>query len=105
VADYSKPGRIVIFNPKTGKATWEYSVASGERMLDHPSLALELPTGDVIVNDDARHRVLVIDRMTKEIVWQYGVTDTPGHAPGYLFYPDGMDIDVFRDWKAALAGR
>jgi DNA-binding beta-propeller fold protein YncE len=105
VADYSKPGRIVIFNPKTGKATWEYAVASGEKMLDHPSLALELPTGDVIVNDDARHRVLVIDRTTKEIVWQYGVTDTPGHAPGYLFYPDGMDIDVFRDWKAALAGR
>jgi hypothetical protein len=33
------------------------------------------------------------------------VTDTPGHARGYLFYPDGMDIDVFRDWKAALAGR
>jgi len=105
VADYSKPGRIVIFNPKTGKATWEYAVAGGEKMLDHPSLALELPTGDVIVNDDARHRVLVIDRATKEIVWQYGVTDTPGHAPGYLYYPDGMDIDVFRDWKAALAGR
>ena len=105
VADYSKPGRIVIFNPKTGKATWQYAVASGEKMLDHPSLALELPTGDVVVNDDARHRVLVIDRTTKEIVWQYGVTDTPGHAPGYLFYPDGMDIDMFRDWKAALPGR
>ena len=51
-------------------------------MLDHPSLALELPNGNIIVNDDARHRVLVIDRATKAIVWQYGVTDTPGHAPG-----------------------
>jgi hypothetical protein len=93
----------VIFDPKTGKPTWEYFAASGEKMLNHPSLALELPTGDVILNDDQRHRVLVIDRVTKEIIWQYGVTDTPGHAPGYLFYPDGMDIDVFRDWKAALA--
>jgi outer membrane protein assembly factor BamB len=101
VADYSKPGKIVIFDPKTGKASWEYSVARGEKMLDHPSLALELPTGDVVVNDDLRHRVLVIDRSSKEIVWQYGVTDTPGHAPGYLFYPDGMDIDLFRDWKTA----
>lgn len=105
VADYSKPGKIVIFDPKTGKASWEYSVASGEKMLDHPSLALELPTGDVVVNDDARHRVLVIDRSSKEIVWQYGVTDTPGHAPGYLFYPDGMDIDLFRDWKTAPSRR
>ncbi len=105
VADFSKPGRIVIFDPGTGKATWEYAEAAGENMLDHPSLALELPTGDIVVNDDRRHRVLVIDRATKRITWQYGVTDTPGHAPGYLFYPDGMDIDVFRDWKGALAGK
>ena len=105
VADYSKPGRIVIFDPKTGRKTWEYFVPAGEKMLDHPSLALELPTGDVVVNDDERHRVLVIDRATKAIAWQYGVTDTPGHAPGYLFYPDGMDIDVFRDWKGAVAGK
>lgn len=101
VADYSKPGRVVIFDPKTGRATWEYAVKAGEKMLDHPSLALELATGDIVVNDDLRHRVVVIDRATKDITWQYGVTDKPGHAPGYLFYPDGMDIDVFRDWKSA----
>jgi hypothetical protein len=100
VADFSKPGRVVIFDPKTGKRTWEYFEKSGERMLDHPSLALELPTGDIIVNDDARHRVIVIDRATKAIIWQYGVTDVAGHAPGYLFFPDGMDLDVYRDWKA-----
>lgn len=103
VADYWKPGRVVIFNPATHKITWEYSVAQGEGMLDHPSLAMELPNGDVILNDDLRHRVLVIDRNTKQIIWQYGVTDQPGHQPGYLFYPDGLDIDVFRDWKGALA--
>ncbi len=102
VADYSKPGRVVIFDPKTHKISWEYFVRSGEGMLDHPSLAVELPNGDVVLNDDLRHRVLVIDRDTKAIIWQYGVTDKPGHQPGYLFYPDGLDIDVFRDWKAAL---
>jgi len=103
VADFSKPGRIVIFDPKTRKITWEYFVREGESMLDHPSLALELQNGNVIANDDARHRVIVIDRVTKAIVWQYGVTDTPGHAPGFLFFPDGMDIDVFRDWKGQLS--
>ena len=105
VADFSKPGRIVVFDPKTRKVSWEYFVREGESMLDHPSLALELPNGNIIANDDQRHRVVVIDRATKAIVWQYGVTDTPGHAPGYLFYPDGMDLDVFHDWKGALAGR
>ena len=102
VADYAKPGRVVIFDPRSKKITWEYFVREGEGMLDHPSLALELPNGDVILNDDLRHRVLVIDRDSKAIIWQYGVTDQPGHLPGSLFYPDGMDIDVFRDWKAAL---
>ena len=105
VADFSKPGRVVIFDPKSGKISWEYFEKSGEGMLDHPSLALELPNGNVILNDDQRHRVLVIDRASKKIVWQYGVTDTPGHEPGYLFFPDGMDIDVFRDWKGTLPRR
>ena len=102
VADYSKPGRVVIFDPATGKVVWEYIQKSGEAMLNHPSLALELPTGDIVLNDDWRNRVLVIDRQTKKIVWQYGVTDTAGHAPGYLSYPDGLDIDVYHDWKTAL---
>ncbi len=105
VADYSKPGKVVIFDPKTGRATWEYFVRAGEGMLDHPSLAVELPNGNVVVNDDKRHRVIVIDRKTKAIAWQYGVTDKAGHKPGYLNYPDGMDIDIFRDWKAAAKGR
>lgn len=103
VADYAKPGRVVIFDPKTGNVTWDYFVKQGEGMLDHPSLAMELPTGDVMLNDDYRHRVIVIDRQTKKITWQYGVTDTKGDAPGLLNNPDGIDIDVFRDWKAALA--
>lgn len=104
VADFWKPGRVVIFDPATRKVIWDYFVKEGEQMLDHPSLARELPgTGDIIVADDLRHRVIVIDRKTKEIIWQYGVTDQPGHKPGYLFYPDGFDIDVFRDWKRALA--
>ncbi len=64
-----------------------------------------MPTGDILVADDLRHRVIVIDRQTKEIVWQYGVTDKTGHAPGYLWYPDGFDIDVFRDWKKSLGAR
>jgi outer membrane protein assembly factor BamB len=106
VADFSRPGRVVIFDPASGRITWEYFVREGEAMLDHPSLARELPdTRDVIVVDDLRHRVVVIDRATKAIIWQYGVTDRTGHAPGYLFYPDGFDLDVFRDWKAALGRR
>jgi outer membrane protein assembly factor BamB len=100
VADYSKPGRVIIFDPVKRKVTWDYFARSGEAMLDHPSLAQELPNGDVILNDDYRHRVIVIDRQTKQIIWQYGVTDHPGNGPGQLNNPDGLDIDVFRDWRS-----
>jgi DNA-binding beta-propeller fold protein YncE len=100
VADFSKPGRVVIFDPATGKPTWEYYETSGEKMLDHPSLARELPgTRDVIIVDDLHERVIVVDRETKEIIWQYGVPGVKGHPPGYLNYPDGLDLDVFRDWR------
>lgn len=106
VADFWKPGRVVIFDPATKKVTWEYFVEKGEGMLDHPSLARELPgTGDIIVADDLRHRVVVIDRQTKKIIWQYGTTDKKGHKPGYLFYPDGFDLDVYRDWRATRAAQ
>ena len=101
VADYSKPGRVIVFDPKQHKVTWDYFPKSGEAMLNHPSLAQELPNGDVILNDDYRHRVIVIDRQTKQIIWQYGVTDHKGSGPGELNNPDGIDIDVFRDWRPA----
>jgi DNA-binding beta-propeller fold protein YncE len=105
VADYAKPGAVVVFNPLTRKVIWQYRVESGEAALDHPSLAEELPNGDILLNDDWRDRVLVIDRQTKHIIWQYGTTDTKGHTPGLLWYPDGMDEDIYHDWKSALAKR
>jgi outer membrane protein assembly factor BamB len=103
VADFWKPGRVMIFDPATRKVQWEYFVKDGEKMLDHPSIARELPdTGDILVVDDLNDRVVVIDRKTKEFIWQYGQKNVKGHKPGLLNYPDGVDIDVYRDWKTAL---
>ena len=104
VADFVKPGRVVIFDPATGKIVWEYFVASGEASLDHCSIARELPiTGDILVVDDLNDRVVVIDRETKKFIWQYGKKGEKGFKPGLLNYPDGVDIDVFRDWKPKAA--
>jgi hypothetical protein len=60
--------------------------------MDHPSLAMALPNGDIAVNDDFRDRVIVVNPRTRRIVWQYGHTDVGGTAPGYLHIPDGMDF-------------
>jgi len=111
VADYSGPtgntagcpavpGKVIIFNPQTRHVVWQYAVVSttgGE--LDHPSLAEQLPNGNIMLNDDYNQRVIVIDPHTNRIVWQYGVTGKSGTAQGYLNTPDGFGIDLYRNWS------
>jgi len=102
VADFWKPGKVVIVDPQTKKVTWEYFFKEGEQMLDHSSIARELPgTGDILIVDDLHDRVIVVDRQSKQIIWQYGEVGKKGHTLGLLNYPDGVDIDVFRDWRNA----
>jgi DNA-binding beta-propeller fold protein YncE len=84
-ADYSTPGQVVEFNAQ-GRPLWRFGG------LNSPSLALPLPNGDILVNDDFNDRVIVIDPVTNRIVWQYGHTGVPGSAPGYLHDPDGVDL-------------
>ena len=91
VADYTRPGGILEFN-REGKILWTYRPSSGPGMLDHPSLAERLPNGLIGVNDDYRHRVMLIDPATNAVVWQYGQTDQPGTGFNQLNTPDGFDL-------------
>jgi hypothetical protein len=84
-ADYSNPGQVVEFTP-SGRLLWRFGG------LNQPSLALPLPNGDILVNDDLNHRIIVIDPATRRIVWQYGHTGAAGRSPGYLNDPDGVDL-------------
>jgi DNA-binding beta-propeller fold protein YncE len=88
--DYTDPGAIETFTA-TGRLLWRYE-PTGAKALDQPSLALPLPNGDVLANDDKNDRVIVIDPHTNKIVWQYGHTHQPGSQPGYLANPDGVDL-------------
>lgn len=91
ISDYSKPGQIVEVD-KQGNIIWQFDGQNGDVKLDHPSLAIELPNGNILANDDLNNRVIVINKQTKQIVWQYGVTGKPGSGQGQLSIPDGMDI-------------
>ncbi len=90
IASYTHPGRITEISA-AGQVMWDYAPA-GAGSLNRPSLAIELPNGNIMANDDLNHRVIVIDKWSKKILWQYGVTDRRGSAPGYLAIPDGLDI-------------
>ena len=84
-ADYADAGQIVEFSAQ-GRLLWRLGGFS------KPSLALPLPNGDVLLNDDFNHRVVVVDPRTNRVVWQYGHTGVAGQAPGYLNDPDGVDL-------------
>jgi hypothetical protein len=88
--DYVNPGAVEEFTP-AGRLVWRYA-PQGAQTLNQPSLGLPLPNGDVLVNDDWNHRVIVIDPHNNQVVWQYGHTGQPGSAPGYLDKPDGVDL-------------
>jgi outer membrane protein assembly factor BamB len=91
VVDYSNPGAILRVSP-TGHLLWRYRPSTVKGRLDHPSLAVPLADGTIALNDDFRHRVIVIDLASGRIVWQYGHTDRPGRRPGYLATPDGVTV-------------
>jgi outer membrane protein assembly factor BamB len=92
MTDYNPPGegKVLEFT-RAGATPWVYDVTAGDAMLKKPSLAERLPNGMVMVNDDYRNRIVVIDPATNSIVWQYGITDQSGTVPGMLSIPDGFD--------------
>ncbi len=93
MTDYNPPGegKVLEFT-RAGQVAWLYDAAAGDAMLKKPSLAERLPNGLMMVNDDYRNRVVVIDPATYSIVWQYGITDVSGTTPGMLSIPDGFDL-------------
>ncbi|HEY8847211.1 MAG TPA: hypothetical protein VIM24_11165, partial [Candidatus Limnocylindrales bacterium] len=91
VVDYANPGAVLRLSP-TGRVLWRYGPRTGRGRLDHPSLAVPLPDGTIVLNDDDRQRIVVIDPRTNRIVWQYGTTDRPSRAAGHLSVPDGIEV-------------
>jgi hypothetical protein len=91
LADYSHPGAAVILD-RHGKVLWRYGPASGWGELNHPSLAIMLPNGNIAINDDFNDRVVIVDRKQRRIVWFYGHVGRPGTGPNELNTPDGMDF-------------
>ena len=71
-AEQAGPRRLVV------------RLTTGENRLDRPSLAIRLPNGLIAINDDWRHRVIIVDPATRRIIWQYGHTDVASAAAGYL---------------------
>ena len=86
-----RPGHALIMT-RHGRVVWRYGPDSGRGELDHPSLALRVARDLIAVNDDFRHRVVLISIRKRRIVWQYGHTGVAGRRAGFLNTPDGLDL-------------
>ncbi len=89
--DHTNPGEVETFST-AGKVKWRYKPRNAAGKLDDPAIAFMLRGGFVIVSDEGNDRVVVIDPLTDEIVWQYGHTGVAGSRPGYLDQPVGIDL-------------
>ena len=71
---------------------WSYgtqgSAGSGPGQLDKPHGVDRLANGNILVADEDAQRVIEIDWETKDIAWQYGITDQAGDGPRQLKEPN-----------------
>ena len=64
-----------------GTVLWRYAPSAGFGALNHPSLAMMLPNGDIAINDDFNDRVVIVDPTQNAIVWQYGHSGDSWNGP------------------------
>ena len=73
----------------SGTVVWEYR--NGEDGLLRKPFSAEPATfggrSCVLISDRIACRVFAVDKATKQVVWQYGQTDTPGAGPDQLADP------------------
>jgi hypothetical protein len=90
VAEATSPGKVEEL--ERGKVIWSYGPSAGPGRLDDPAQASVLPDGDVLIVDSDNDRVIVVDRVSSAIVWQYGHTAVAGRGPGYLDDPGSATL-------------
>ncbi len=72
-----------------GTVAWEY-LNGDDGLLRRPFSAEPAKFGGrdcMLISDRGACRVFAVDKATKQIVWQYGQTDTPGAGPDQLADP------------------
>lgn len=62
---------------------------SSPQYVERPQCVESIPGDEyaILITDTDRHRVLMVYRPTKEIVWQYGQTGIMGSTPDHLGHP------------------
>jgi outer membrane protein assembly factor BamB len=94
--DNGCPDNRVILVSEEGAIVWQYGqfgvTGDGDNELNTPVQATFLPTGSVLITDQANHRIIDVSIATHKIVWQYGTTGVPGDGPDQLNGPNSAEL-------------
>jgi len=89
------PDNRVILVDERGRIRWQYGQfgvsGSGPNELNTPVQSTWLPSGNVLITDQANERIIEVNA-AKRIVWQYGVTGTSGNGPNQLNNPNSAQL-------------
>jgi hypothetical protein len=87
--------RVVLVD-EDGRIVWQYGqfgvTGAEDNQLNTPVQATYLPSKAVLITDQANSRIIEVSVKTKKIVWQYGMTGTPGMGPNQLNNPNAAEL-------------
>jgi hypothetical protein len=86
--------RVILVN-QAGHVVWQYGrfgvTGAGFDELNAPVQSTWLPTGHVLITDQANQRIIEVDQ-GKHIVWHYGTTGVAGNGPEQLNGPNCAEL-------------
>jgi hypothetical protein len=86
--------RVILVN-RGGRIVWQYGQTgipgSGFNQLNTPVQNTWLPSGDVLITDQANERIIEVT-LAKQIVWQYGMTGVTGCGFNQLNNPNSAEL-------------
>jgi hypothetical protein len=89
------PDNRVMLVDQAGHVVWQYGrfgvTGAGYDELNAPVQSTWLPSGHVLITDQANQRIIEVDQ-DKHIVWHYGATGVAGNGRGQLNGPNCAEL-------------
>ncbi len=78
---------IIVNSTETEELLWEYGEYGEHTYINHPHNPEYTPKGTILISDSENHRIIELNKTTKEIIWEYSPT-----GDEYLGWPRDADI-------------
>lgn len=87
--------RVILVNQR-GTIVWQYGQFGvsgfGPNQLNTPVQNTYLPSGNVLITDQANERIIEVQTTDNSIVWQYGENGVAGIGPNQLNNPNAAEL-------------